>query len=61
MFIIDLPRLLKGQRTTPSKLTPFGRELRNFLKAMEIESSVIDSMLDFDFSKSAHLAFVHSM
>lgn len=59
--MIDLPRLQDNQKTTLDEITPFGRELRHFLMAMELEQVVVDSILNFDFSRTAHLAFIHSM
>jgi hypothetical protein len=43
------------------KLTPFGEELLHFLRAMGLDKPQIESMRRFDFSRTAHLAFVHSM
>jgi hypothetical protein len=59
--MIDLPRLQDNHKTAPDEITPFGRELLRFLRAMEMEESVIDSILSFDFSRTSHLAFIHSM
>jgi hypothetical protein len=61
VFIIDLPRLPGDQKSSPDGITPFGRELLRFLRAMEMEEAVVDSILNFDFSRTSHLAFVHSM
>jgi len=61
VFIIDLPRLPNMQKITMDEITPFGRELLRFLRAMEMEESVKDSILNFDFSKTSHLAFIHSI
>jgi Tyrosyl-DNA phosphodiesterase len=61
VFIIDLPRLPNMQKFALEEITPFGRELLRFLGAMEMEEGVIDSILNFDFSRTAHLAFIHSI
>jgi Tyrosyl-DNA phosphodiesterase len=61
VFIIDLPRLQGNQKTIPEEITPFGRELLHFLRTMEMEEAVVDSILNFDFSRTSHLAFIHSM
>lgn len=60
-FLIDLPRNSGGQRTDPGDLTPFAKELIHFLTAMTLDQKVIDSLRKFDFSRTANLAFVHSM
>ena len=61
VFVIDLPRLPNMQKITVDEITPFGRELLHFLGAMEMEEGVKDSILNFDFSKTSHLAFIHSI
>ncbi len=61
VFIIDLPRLPNMQRITVDETTAFGRELLRFLGAMGIDEAVTDSILNFDFSKTSHLAFIHSI
>jgi len=61
VFMIDLPRLPDMQKITVDEITPFGRELLRFLSAMEMEQGVKDSILHFDFSKTSHLAFIHSI
>jgi hypothetical protein len=44
-----------------AELTDFGTELVHFLKAMGLDQAIIDSLRKFDFSRTAHLAFVHTM
>lgn len=59
VFIIDLPRLPSGRKTeTPTK---FGQELVFFTEAMGLDEKVVNSLHNFDFSNTSHLAFVHSM
>jgi hypothetical protein len=59
--LIDLPRNPDGKLTDPGVLTHFAVELIHFLTAMGISQGVIDSMRKFDFSRTANLAFIHSM
>ena len=61
VFLIDLPRLAEGQRTTKEDITFFGRELINFTKSMGLEQSIIDSMYNFDFTATKDFAFVHNI
>lgn len=59
VFVIDLPRLPHAQRTTPE--TAFGRDLVYFLNAMGLERSIVDSVSNFDFAGTKHVAFVHTI
>jgi hypothetical protein len=61
VFLVDLPRLPNDKKISPPELTPFGRELRRFLQAQDMESSIIESLLKFDYAKTTRLAFVHTM
>ncbi|KAJ9638859.1 hypothetical protein H2199_006719 [Coniosporium tulheliwenetii] len=61
VFLIDLPLLEDGKRSSVNELTAFGKELMHFLKAMGLEGTVRDSILKFDFSATDHLAFVHTV
>lgn len=61
VFLIDLPRLPGGQRTTKEDLTFFGRELIYFLEAMGLERSTVDSVYNFDFTATKEIAFVHTI
>ncbi|CBX98559.1 hypothetical protein LEMA_P077980.1 [Plenodomus lingam JN3] len=61
VFLIDLPRLADGVSADHAKLTKFGKELIYFLEQQELPRKVIDGVLNFDFSETAHLAFVHSI
>ena len=60
VFLIDLPRLPEGDTTSPDKMTFFGQELVYFLQAMDLQKEVIQSIYNFDFSATTHLAFVHT-
>ena len=59
--MIDLPRLPEGRKAELEYTTHFEEELFYFLNAMGLEQSIIGSLRKFDFSRTAHLAFVHSM
>ena len=61
IFLIDLPRLPEGQRTTKEDMTSFGTELIYFLEAMGLEHSIIDSIYYFDYTATKDLAFIHSI
>ncbi|MCJ1286556.1 hypothetical protein MMC26_005902 [Xylographa opegraphella] len=61
LFLIDLPRHLKGCRTSPDDLTFFGKELIYFCQAMGLQTDVVNSMYDFDFSATKDVAFVHTI
>ena len=61
VFLVDLPRLPEGQRTAADGMTFFATELINFLEAMGLERSIIDSMYNFDFTATKDLAFVHTL
>ena len=61
VFLIDLPRLGEGRRTTAEAMTFFGTELVRFLEAMGLERSIIDSIYHFDFTATEGLAFVHNI
>ncbi len=61
VFLIDLPRLSEGRRTKTKDMTFFGTELIYFLEALGLEQTIIDSMYNFDFTATGHLAFVHNI
>ncbi|KFZ20192.1 hypothetical protein V502_03291 [Pseudogymnoascus sp. VKM F-4520 (FW-2644)] len=61
VFLIDLPRLADNRIVAVESLTPFGRELRRFLHALGLDAKITDSLLKFDFSQTADLAFVYSI
>lgn len=58
--MIDLPRLA-NDKSADSELTLFGQELFHFAQAMGLDEKLITSLRKFDFSRTSHLAFVHSM
>lgn len=61
LFLIDLPRLPQGRKTSKEDMTPFGRDLIYFLKAMDLDASIIQSIHNFDFSATKDYAFVHTI
>jgi hypothetical protein len=61
VFLIDIPRSSDGKIASDDKLTPFARELIHFLKAMGLDSTIVESLRKFDFSNTNHLGLVHSM
>ncbi|KAJ8113592.1 hypothetical protein OPT61_g4310 [Boeremia exigua] len=61
VFIIDLPRRADGDVGSVKDLTPFGKEMVHFLEAQQLDPLIVKGVLKFDFSQTAHLAFVHSI
>lgn len=61
VFLIDIPRLPSGQRTTADSMTFFGTELIYYLEAMGLEHTIVDSIYNFDFTATKDLAFVHNI
>lgn len=61
VFIIDLPRLHNGARITADELTFFGQELLHFCRKQGLDQDVLDGLLNFDFSATANMAFVHTV
>lgn len=61
VFLIDLPRRIDGAVGDVQDLTPFGKELVHFLEAQQLDPLIVKGVLKFDFSQTAHIAFVHSM
>ncbi|MCJ1400406.1 hypothetical protein MMC11_003611 [Xylographa trunciseda] len=61
VFLLDLPRLPNGCSTLPDDLTFFGKELIYFCQAMGLQTDVVNSIYDFDFSATRDVAFVHTI
>ncbi|KEQ78133.1 phospholipase D/nuclease [Aureobasidium namibiae CBS 147.97] len=61
VFLIDLPRLEQTTMDDANALPQFGRELHFFLQKMGCEDDILKGVLNFDFSNTEHLAFVHSI
>ncbi|KAF2216252.1 hypothetical protein CERZMDRAFT_33249 [Cercospora zeae-maydis SCOH1-5] len=61
VFMIDLPRLPDSQKTESTGSTNFLKELMFFLEKQELDQDVRDGVLNFDFSATEHMAFVHTV
>ncbi|KAF2425333.1 phospholipase D/nuclease [Tothia fuscella] len=61
VFMIDLPRRKNGSQGGKKDLTFFGRELMYFLEKMELQEDMRNGVMNFDFSDTSHLAFIHSI
>ncbi|KAF7195681.1 Tyrosyl-DNA phosphodiesterase 1 [Pseudocercospora fuligena] len=61
VFLVDLPRLSDGSRTSLEDLSPFGRELMYFIQKQGLDQDVRDGVLKFDFSATEDMAFVHTV
>jgi hypothetical protein len=57
--MVDLPR--KSATANDKGFTLFYEDLIYFLKAATLHDNVIEGLSEFDFSKTADLAFVHTM
>lgn len=58
--MIDLPRLAPGVKAEEPN-TNFKEELVYFLKASTLRDDAIKALDEFDFSKTVHYAFVHTV
>lgn len=61
VFLIDLPRFSNSQQIATPTTTLFGTELRRFLRALGLEERLIQSLENYDFSKTNRYGFIHSM
>lgn len=61
VFMIDLPRLPNNSKNAPDDLTPFGKELLYFLEKQGLDADVRAGVLNFDFSETVSMAFVHTV
>jgi hypothetical protein len=61
VFLIDLPRLEHTTVSDAGSLPQFGRELHFFLQKMGCDEDILKGILNFDFTNTKHLAFVHSV
>ncbi|GAB1197389.1 hypothetical protein APSETT444_006682 [Aspergillus pseudonomiae] len=59
VFLIDLPK--RSDKDSDFPRTAFYDELTYFLKASTLHENIIAKLSDYDFSKTAHIAFVHTM
>ncbi|KAI9741951.1 MAG: hypothetical protein M1834_000340 [Cirrosporium novae-zelandiae] len=64
VFLIDLPRLtdkvIIDEQKVPGSML-FKDELIHFIEAMGLQKEVINSIHNFDFSKTKNIAFIHSI
>lgn len=61
VFMIDLPRLPDASKVDVADLTFFGKELMYFLDKQGLDQDVKDGVLNFDFSATSEMAFVHTV
>lgn len=57
VFLIDLPRL----KSPKPDQTLFARELHHFCSAKGIPGDILNLIHEYDFTKTKHMAFVHSI
>ncbi|KAK5109276.1 hypothetical protein LTR62_007150 [Meristemomyces frigidus] len=60
VFLIDLPRLDDKIKASVESLTGFGRELLHFLKKQGIDEDIRDGIINFDYSATRNMAFIHT-
>ena len=60
VFLIDLPRL-PAEQQGHAPLTSFAKELSRFLQAMKIHEDVRLGILNFDFTNTDKIRFVHTI
>lgn len=60
VWLIDLPRL-PSKVTTDDELTDFGKELMYFVKKQGLPEDAMEGILNFDFSATKDIAFVHTV
>ncbi|KAI5457904.1 tyrosyl-DNA phosphodiesterase-domain-containing protein [Mariannaea sp. PMI_226] len=58
VFLIDLPRVVNSAEHQP---TAFSIELGRFLKASGVDHNMVDSLANYDFTRTTHLRFVYSI
>ena len=61
VFLIDLPRRADGKCGSKEDLTFFGQELLYFLEQLDLWDKARDGILNFDFSQTKNMAFIHSI
>lgn len=60
VFMIDLPRLPEGGKAEVEELTPFAKEMLHYLDLQGLDEMVRKGVLNFDFSATKDMAFVHT-
>ncbi|CAD0081518.1 unnamed protein product [Aureobasidium vineae] len=61
VFLIDLPRLEQTVTKDAELLPQFGRELLFFMRKKGCDDHILKGVLNFDFSNTKDLAFIHSV
>lgn len=61
VWLIDLPRLPEKSTTAVEDLTDFGKELMYFVEKQGLPQDARDGILNFDFSATKDIAFVHTV
>lgn len=61
VFLIDLPRHADGKARSKEALTFFGQELYYFLERIGLWEKAREGILNFDFSATENLAFIHTV
>ncbi|KAF2817202.1 phospholipase D/nuclease [Mytilinidion resinicola] len=59
VFLVDLPR--RSGKDADAELTPFAKELFHFVRAKGLPEKVLKGLKNFDYSRTNHLAFVHTI
>ena len=60
VFMIDLPRLADGRKAEAGEVTPFAKEVTYFLEKQRVDRNVREGLLNFDFSATKDMMFVHT-
>ena len=60
VFTIDLPRLPDGGKAKAEDLSPFAEEMLHYLEMQELDEDVRNGVLNFDFSATQGMMFVHT-
>lgn len=61
VFMLDLPRLPEGSNAEVEDLTSFAKELLYFLEKQDLDKDIRSGVLNFDFSATVGMAFVHTV
>lgn len=61
VFMIDLPRRPRAGKASGDKLTSFANELLYFLRRQKVDQDIRDGLLNFDFSATKNMMFVHTV
>ncbi|KAI1338069.1 tyrosyl-DNA phosphodiesterase-domain-containing protein [Xylariaceae sp. FL0016] len=61
VFLIDLPRINSPVSRPSNPMTSFAQELSYFLKAQNLDDSLISSLSNYDFSEADRYRFIHTI